>query len=73
MVQTRAAEDATLDILEGSIRCGRGQVPHANPPPPLSQAAVRIEDMLATQNELMWVLVRNEANRGVECPQHHRQ
>jgi hypothetical protein len=29
--------------------------------------------LLTTQNELMRVLVRNEANRGEERLQHHRQ
>jgi hypothetical protein len=73
MVQTRAAEDAVLNIPEGSAGRGRGhgQVLHANPPPPTPWAPVSIEELLATQNELMRVLVRNEANRGVEHPQHH--
>jgi hypothetical protein len=37
MVQTRAAEDAALDIPEGSAERGRGrgQASHANPPAPL--------------------------------------
>jgi hypothetical protein len=75
MVRTRAAEDAALDILEGSAGHGRGraQVLHVNPPPPPPRAPVSIEDLLATQNELMRVLVRNEANCGVERLQHHRQ
>jgi hypothetical protein len=70
----RAAEDAALDIPKGSIGRGhsRGQVPHANPPPPPPWAPINIEDLLATQNELMRVLVHNEANRGEECLQHHR-
>jgi hypothetical protein len=35
MVPTRAAEDATPDIPEGSAghECGRGQAPHGNPLP----------------------------------------
>jgi hypothetical protein len=72
MVRTQATEDATLDIPEGSASHGRGQVPHANPPPPPPWAPVSIEDLLTTQNELMRVLVRNEANRGEERLQHHR-
>jgi hypothetical protein len=64
-----------LDIPEGFAGRGhgRGQVPHANPLPPPPRAPVSIEDLLATQNELMRMLMRNEANRGVECPRHHRQ
>jgi hypothetical protein len=33
---------------------------------------VSIEQLLATQNELMSVLAQNEARHGVEHPQHHR-
>jgi hypothetical protein len=63
-----------LDIPKGSISRGHGcgQVPHDNPPPPPPCALVSIEDLLATQNELMRVLMRNEANYGEEHLQHHR-
>jgi hypothetical protein len=55
-----------LDIPEGFT--GRG-----NPmPPPPPHPTVSIEQLLATQNQLMGALVQNEARRGVECPQHHR-
>jgi hypothetical protein len=72
---TRATEDAALDIPEGSLSRGHvhGQAPHANPPPPPPRAPVSIEDLLATQNELMSVLVQNEAHHGMDHPQHHRQ
>jgi hypothetical protein len=75
MVRTRATEDATLDIAEGSIGHGhgRGHAPHVNPPPPPSCTPDSIEDLLATQNELMRVLMQNEAHRGIDRPQHHRQ
>jgi hypothetical protein len=75
MVRTRAAEDAVLDILEGSVDRGhsRGQVPHTDPPAPPPQAPVSIEDLLATQNEFMRVLMPNEANCGEELLQHPRQ
>jgi hypothetical protein len=38
------------------------------PPPPC--APVSIEQLLATQNELMSVFVQNEACHGARCPQH---
>jgi hypothetical protein len=62
-----------VDIPEGFVGRGHGQIPHANPPPPPPRAPVSIEDLLATQNELMRVLVRNEANRGEEHLQHPQQ
>jgi hypothetical protein len=73
MVRTRATEDVTLDIPEGSAGHGRGrgQAPHANPPPPTPHAPVSNEELLATQNELMRVLVQNEAHRGAGH-QHYR-
>jgi hypothetical protein len=40
------------------------------PPPP--RMLVSIEHLLATYNELMSVLVQNEARRGAERLQHHR-
>jgi hypothetical protein len=73
MVRIQTAEDVALEITEGSVGRGRGQVPHANPPPPPPRAPVSLEDLLATQNELMRVLVHNEANRGEEHLQHHHQ
>jgi hypothetical protein len=59
MVRTRATEDAALDIPEGSAGrgCGRGQASHAKPPPPQPCEPISIEELLATQNELMRVLV----------------
>jgi hypothetical protein len=75
MVGTRATEDAALDIPKGSIGCGRGrgQALHDNPLPPPPCAPVNIEELLATQNELMRVLVQNEAHRGADRPHHHWQ
>jgi hypothetical protein len=74
MVRTRAAEDVALDILKGSTCCGceRGQAPHTNLPPPPPRSPVDIEELLATQNELMRVLVQNEAHRAVGHSQHYR-
>jgi hypothetical protein len=74
MVQTRATEDADLDIPKGSASRGRadGQAPRGNPPlPPPLCLPVSIEELLAKKNELMSVPVQNEACHGVECPQHH--
>jgi hypothetical protein len=73
MVQTRAAKDVALDIPMGSASCGHGcgKAPHANPPPPPPHAPVSIEELLATQNELMRVLVQNEVHRGASHPQHY--
>jgi hypothetical protein len=64
-----------LDNPKGSVGRGRGhgQVLHANQPPPPPRAPISIEELLATQNKLMRVLVLNEANRGEERLQHHRQ
>jgi hypothetical protein len=72
---TRDTEDATLDILEGSADRGRGrgQALRGNPPPPPPPCApISIEELLVTKNELMSVLVHNEACHGPECPQHHQ-
>jgi hypothetical protein len=73
MVRTRAIEDAKIDIPEGSVGhgCGHGQSPRGNPPPPPPHLPISIEQLLAMQNELMSVVVQNEARRGVEQPQHH--
>jgi hypothetical protein len=71
MVHTRAVEDATLDIPEDSVGRGRGHgkalcdIPLPPPPP---HPTVSIEQLLATQNELMSVLVLNEVHHGVERP-----
>jgi hypothetical protein len=72
MVRTRTSEDSILDIPEGSIGCGRDQVPRgdAPPPPPIS-----LEQLLATQNELLRRLIENDECRGTEHqqPHHHER
>jgi hypothetical protein len=70
MVRTRTFEDSILDIPEGSVGCGRGQVPcgGAPPPPPVS-----LEQLLATQNELMRRMIENDEHRGTERQQPHHQ
>jgi hypothetical protein len=70
MVRTRTYEDSILDIPEGSVRRGRGQDPRgATPPPP----PVSLEQLLATQNDLMRRLVENNEHRGAERQQPRHQ
>jgi hypothetical protein len=75
MVRTRTSEDSILDIPEGSIRCGHGQVPCDNAPPPPPRPPVSLDQLLATQNDLMRRLVENDERRGAECqqPQHQER
>jgi hypothetical protein len=70
MVHTRTFEELNLGSPEGSVRHGRGQVPHggAPPPPPVSP-----EQLLATQNDLMRRLVENDERRGAEHQQPRHQ
>jgi hypothetical protein len=70
MVRTRTSDDSILDIPEGSVGCGRGQVPRggAPPPPPIS-----LEQLLAMQNDLMRRLVENDEHRGAEHQQPRHQ
>jgi hypothetical protein len=65
IVCTRATKKAILDIPEGSDGRGRGQAPHCNaslPPPP--RPLVSLEQWPATQNDLMRLLLENEALHG---------
>jgi hypothetical protein len=66
MVCTRIFEDPILNIPEGSGGHGRGQVPHVNAPPPPPHPPVSLEQVLATQNDLMRKMVENEERRGAE-------
>jgi hypothetical protein len=70
MVHTRTSEDSILDTLEGSVGCGRGQVPRGDAPPP---PPVSLEQLLATQNELMRRLIENDEHCGTERQQPHHQ
>jgi hypothetical protein len=74
MVRTRTTDDDVLDIPEGSAPrgCGRGQPSRGNAPLPPLHPPVSLEQLLATQNELMTLLIQNEARRGAERPQHPR-
>jgi hypothetical protein len=65
MVCIRALEELNRDSPEGSLGRGhapRGGAPPAPPPPPVS-----LEQLLATQNDLMRRLVENDERRGAEC------
>jgi hypothetical protein len=74
MVRTRTTDDDVLDFHEGSAPHGRGRGQpsrgNASPPPP--HPLVSMEQLLATQNELMTLLIQNEARRGAEHQQHPR-
>jgi hypothetical protein len=72
MVCTRTTDDDVLEIPEGSAPRGRGrrQPSRGNAPLPPPHPPVSLEQLLATQNELMTLLIQNEARRGVERPQH---
>jgi hypothetical protein len=74
MVHTRTSEDPILDIPEGAAGRGRGQAPHGNAPPPPPHSPVSLEQLLATQDDLMRRLVENDNHYGVERPQpRHRE
>jgi hypothetical protein len=68
MVRTRTSEDSILDIPEGSVLHGRGQVPHGGAPPPPPHPPVSLKELLATHNYLMR-LVENNKRRGAEHQQ----
>jgi hypothetical protein len=70
MVRTMTSEDAILDIPEGSVGRGRGQVPRGGAPPP---PPVSLEQLLATQNDLMRRLIENDERRGTEPQQPRHQ
>jgi hypothetical protein len=63
MVRTRAFEDPILDIPESSTGRGHAQAPRGNAPPHLP---VSLEQLLATQNDLMRRLVENDECREAE-------
>jgi hypothetical protein len=67
MVRTRTFEDSILDIPEGSVGRGHGQVPRDSAPPPPPLPPISLEQLLAMQNDLVRRLVENDDNRGDEC------
>jgi hypothetical protein len=64
MVHTRTFKDPILDIPESSAEHGRGQAPHGNAPPPPPRLPVSLEQLLATQNDLMRLLGEWDASWG---------
>jgi hypothetical protein len=66
MVSAWTSEDSILDILEGSVSRGHGQVPHGGTPPRPSRPPVSLEQLLATLNDLMRRLVKNNERRVAE-------
>jgi hypothetical protein len=70
IVHTRTSEDSILDIPEGSIGRGCGQVPCGGAPPP---PPIRMEQLLATHNDQMRRLVENDQRRGAERQQPRHQ
>jgi hypothetical protein len=74
MVHTRTTDDDVLDIPEESAQRGRGygHPSRGNAPPPPPHPPVSLEQLLATQNEFMTLLIQNEARRGAARPQHPR-
>jgi hypothetical protein len=75
MVRTRTFEELNLNSPEGSARRGHGQVPHGGAPPPPPRPPISLEQLLATQNDLMRRLVENDERRGAERqqPQHQER
>jgi hypothetical protein len=61
MVCTRTFEELNLDGPEGSVGRGRGQDPRGGAPP---RPPVSLEQLLATQNDLMRRLIENDEHRG---------
>jgi hypothetical protein len=73
MVRTRACEDPILDIPKGSAGRGHGQAPRGTAPPPPPHPLVSLEQLLATQNDIMRRLVENDEHRGAERQQPRHQ
>jgi hypothetical protein len=73
IVHTRTFEDPILNIPEGSIGRGHGQVPRGGAPPPPPHPPVSLEQLLATHNDLMRRLVENNEHHGAERQQPRHQ
>jgi hypothetical protein len=72
-VHTSTSKDSIIDIPEGSVGCGRGQVLGGGAPPPPPTSPVSLEQVLATQNDLMRRLVENDEDHGAERQQPRHQ
>jgi hypothetical protein len=73
MVRTRTFKDPILDILDGSVGHGCGQVLRGGAPPSPPHPLVSLEQLLATQNDLMRRLVENDERHGAERQQPRHQ
>jgi hypothetical protein len=73
MVRTRTAEELNRDSPEGSLGRGRGQVPRGSAPPPPTPPPVSLEQLLATQNDLMRRLIENDERHGAKRQQPRHQ
>jgi hypothetical protein len=69
-VHTRASEDPILDIPVGFSGRGHGQAPRGNAPP---HPPVSLEQLLATQNDMMSILMENETRCGAKRQQPRHQ
>jgi hypothetical protein len=72
MVRTRTVEELNHDSPKGSLGRGRGRghVPRGSAPPP---PPVSVEQLLATQNDLMRSLIQNDERHGAERQQPRHQ
>jgi hypothetical protein len=70
MMRMRAAKEVVLNVPESSTGHGCGQPLRANaPPPPPPCPSVSLDQLLATQNDLMRLLMQNETRHGAYRPQ----
>jgi hypothetical protein len=73
MVHTRTSEELILNMPKGFAGCGHGQAPCGNAPPSPPQPLVSLEQLLATQNDLMRRLAENDERHEAERPQPQHQ
>jgi hypothetical protein len=75
MVRTRTVEELNLDRPEGSVGRGCGQISRGDAPPlpPPPPPPISLEQLLATQNNLMRRLVENDERHGAERQQPRHQ
>jgi hypothetical protein len=69
MMRTRTFEELSRNSPEGSAGHGRGQVPRGGAPPPPPRPPVSLEQLLATQNDLMRRLIENDEHHGAKHQQ----